>query len=44
MEPVEERDFTPNDEVDELRWCDETEARDLLSYDHDRRLVAELPT
>jgi 8-oxo-dGTP diphosphatase len=44
MEPVEDRDFTPNDEVDELRWCDETEARDLLSYDHDRRLVAELPT
>jgi 8-oxo-dGTP diphosphatase len=32
--------FAPNDEVDELRWLTPAEARDLLSYDHDRVLVA----
>jgi 8-oxo-dGTP diphosphatase len=31
--------FAPNDEVDELRWLTPAEARDLLSYDHDRALV-----
>jgi 8-oxo-dGTP diphosphatase len=31
--------FTPNTEVDELRWCTPEEAADLLSYDHDRTLV-----
>jgi 8-oxo-dGTP pyrophosphatase MutT (NUDIX family) len=43
MDPVDDHGFTPNDEVDELRWCDRDQARDLLSYDHDRSLVAELP-
>ncbi len=31
--------FAPNDEVDELRWLTPAEARDLLSYEHDRVLV-----
>jgi 8-oxo-dGTP diphosphatase len=31
--------FAPNDEVDELRWLTPSEARDLLSYEHDRSLV-----
>jgi 8-oxo-dGTP diphosphatase len=35
-EPVE---FAANDEVDELRWLTPAEARDLLSYEHDRTLV-----
>jgi 8-oxo-dGTP diphosphatase len=32
-------EFAPNDEVDELRWLTPAEARELLSYDHDRALV-----
>jgi len=32
--------FSPNDEVDELRWTTIDEADQLLSYDHDRHLVA----
>jgi 8-oxo-dGTP diphosphatase len=35
-------DFAPNDEVDELRWLMPAEARDLLSYDHDRALIETL--
>ncbi len=31
--------FAPNDEVDELRWLTPAEARDLLSYEHDRVLI-----
>jgi 8-oxo-dGTP diphosphatase len=31
--------FAPNDEVDELRWLTPVEARELLSYEHDRSLV-----
>jgi 8-oxo-dGTP diphosphatase len=31
--------FAPNDEVDELRWLTPGEARDVLSYEHDRSLV-----
>jgi 8-oxo-dGTP diphosphatase len=34
--------FAPNDEVDELRWLTPGEARDLLSYEHDRSLVETL--
>ncbi len=34
--------FTPNREVDELRWCTPEEAAALLTYEHDRRLVARL--
>ena len=38
MEPIEGR-FTPNDEVDEVRWLPVGEAVSLLSYDLDRTLV-----
>ena len=33
--------FTPNREVDEVRWCAPAEATQLLSYDHDRTLVGQ---
>ena len=33
-------DFTPNDEVDEVRWVDRDTALDLLSHPGDRDLVA----
>jgi 8-oxo-dGTP diphosphatase len=33
-------EFAPNDEVDELRWLTPADARDLLSYEHDRALIA----
>jgi 8-oxo-dGTP diphosphatase len=33
--------FTPNDEVDAVRWLPLAEAEQLLSYDHDRPVVAE---
>ena len=35
--------FTPNREVDEVRWCDPAEAAKLLSYDRDRDVLAALP-
>jgi 8-oxo-dGTP diphosphatase len=38
----ESGEFTPNDEVDELRWVPLDEAGDMLSYDFDRELVAKL--
>jgi 8-oxo-dGTP pyrophosphatase MutT (NUDIX family) len=31
--------FAPNAEVDELRWVAPAEALELLSYEHDRRLL-----
>lgn len=34
--------FAPDDEVDELRWLTPAEASVLLSYEHDRGLVAQL--
>jgi len=34
--------FTPNDEVDEIRWVPVGEAAGLLTYDADRQLVAAL--
>jgi 8-oxo-dGTP pyrophosphatase MutT (NUDIX family) len=34
-----ERRFVPNDEVDEILWCSPADAHELLTYDHDRRLV-----
>jgi hypothetical protein len=37
-----EVDWTPDDEVDERRWCSRTAAATLLSYDADRRLVDNL--
>jgi 8-oxo-dGTP diphosphatase len=39
MEPVEDDGFEPNDEVDELRWLAPAEARELVTYGHDRALV-----
>jgi 8-oxo-dGTP pyrophosphatase MutT (NUDIX family) len=38
----ESGEFTPNDEVDELRWVRLAEAPDVLSYDFDRELVAKV--
>lgn len=34
--------FTPNDEVDELRWVEPDRAARLLTYGHDRDLVQSL--
>ncbi len=42
MEIVSDDGFEPDDEVDELRWVPAAEAGALLSYDHDRALVAAL--
>jgi 8-oxo-dGTP pyrophosphatase MutT (NUDIX family) len=40
MEPeTEPGEFTPNEEVDELRWLSPTDAEGLLSRDHDRALA-----
>jgi 8-oxo-dGTP diphosphatase len=41
MEP-EEGEFSPNNEVDELRWLIPSAAADLLTYPHDQELVREL--
>jgi 8-oxo-dGTP pyrophosphatase MutT (NUDIX family) len=41
MRPVS-GEFEPNDEVDEVRWMPVDEANELLSYDHDRHLVAQV--
>ena len=41
MEPADDVDFVPNDEVDELRWLAPEEAIRELSYPHDRELVQE---
>lgn len=41
MRPLDGR-FQPNDEVDLLRWLPVSEALDLLSYQNDRALLAEL--
>jgi len=38
MEP-ESGEFSPNEEVDEVRWLSPDEALELLSYDHDRELA-----
>ncbi|HVP01707.1 MAG TPA: NUDIX hydrolase [Solirubrobacteraceae bacterium] len=35
-------EFTPNSEVDELRWLDRAAAVALLTYPHDRELVQAL--
>ena len=39
MEPEHDVAFTPNDEVDELRWLAPAEAVRELTYPHDRELV-----
>jgi 8-oxo-dGTP diphosphatase len=43
MEPIDQARFVANNEVDELRWCSPRDAAALLTYNHDRRLVADLP-
>jgi 8-oxo-dGTP diphosphatase len=35
-------EFVPNAEIDELRWLTPEEARDLLTYEHDRELLGTL--
>ena len=42
MEVVEDEGFAPNAEVDEVRWVEPAAAGELLTYEHDRRLVAAL--
>ena len=42
MEVEHDPGFEPNDEVDELRWATRDEALALLSYPHDRDLIADL--
>ena len=42
MEPLDGR-FTPNDEVDEVVWLPRDEARRLLTYAHDQRVLDALP-
>lgn len=39
MAPVEHTGWEPNDEIDEVRWVRPDEARELLSYDLDRKLI-----
>ena len=39
MTPDGDTAFTPNEEVDEMRWVDEETAAALLSYPHDAELV-----
>ena len=41
MEPVS-GEFTPNDEVDDVRWLTPDEARSALSYEADRTLIESL--
>ena len=39
MEPEADVTFTPNDEVDELRWLAPAEAVGVLTYPRDAELV-----
>jgi 8-oxo-dGTP diphosphatase len=41
MEPLD-GDFAPSREVDEMRWLPARDARDVLSYEHDRELLREV--
>jgi 8-oxo-dGTP pyrophosphatase MutT (NUDIX family) len=41
MEPVGDDGFTPNDEVDEVRWVAPADASTLLSYERDLVLLEE---
>ena len=43
MRPVGGSPFTPNDEVDELRWLPPEAAAELLSYARDRDVLARFP-
>lgn len=42
MTPIGYAGFTPNDEIDDVRWIRPDEAARLLTYDADRRLLAHL--
>jgi 8-oxo-dGTP diphosphatase len=45
MEPVSgDGEFTPNAEIDEIRWLPLADAVKLLSYDHDRPVLEALPS
>jgi 8-oxo-dGTP diphosphatase len=44
MTPVGRTAWEPNHEVDETRWIGAAEAATLLSYENDRRLVAQVAT
>ena len=35
--------FVPNAEVDDIRWCSVADAGTLLTYSHDRKLLAKAP-
>lgn len=39
MREVGDDGFTPNEEVDELRWLERDAAVELLTYDRDRNLI-----
>jgi 8-oxo-dGTP diphosphatase len=43
MAARESEPFTPNDEVDDVRWVPLAEAAGLLTYAHDRGVLAEFP-
>ena len=40
MEPID-GDFTPNDEVDEIRWVRIADARDVLTHEDDLAMIAQ---
>ena len=42
MEATGEHAFAPNEEVDELRWLELPAAAHLLTYEHDKELVASM--
>jgi 8-oxo-dGTP diphosphatase len=42
MTPVAEDSWVPNDEVDDIRWIPVPQAAALLTYEGDRRLLAEV--
>jgi 8-oxo-dGTP pyrophosphatase MutT (NUDIX family) len=42
MEPLD-GEFVPSDEVDDVRWLTPGAAEALLSYDHDRELLRQVP-
>ncbi len=42
MEPISYIEFVPNDEVDEVRWVRIDEADELLSYERERAVLAQV--
>jgi 8-oxo-dGTP diphosphatase len=42
MRAADSKPFTPNDEVDEIRWLSADDASSLLTYDDDRLLLADV--